>query len=407
MGICARRVTAYHGTRSVATWLDRKNPPMTTPRIREIRILVLANVATGYGRDVLRGISVFSRHRPHWLLGIVPIDSQSQPAFEPGLDGLIIQGFQRRVTDHVARLGIAAVNVGDSMDGHRLPSIISDHHKIGTLACEAFLERGFRRLAFLGEAEQFYAQRRFEGFHDRAQEAGLSVHACWIDGGQTQREQMLSGWLASLPKPIGLATCHDGLARMTAQLCHSLDLAIPRDVAIVGTDNDELLCQLSDPPLSSVAVAGDRIGYEAAALLEKLINGETAPARVGLVPPVGVVRRRSSDVLASDNRLVNEAAAFIWRFAAQTISIDDVARQVGVSRRSLEQHFDQALGRTPVSILRQARLERIKDMLVSTDMPLSRIAEQSGLADSASLSRFFRRETAMTPSQFRRRVRLE
>lgn len=380
---------------------------MPKPRIRELRIMVLVNVATGYGRDVLRGISVFSRHRPHWQLGIVPIDGQSQPAFEAGLDGLVIQGFHRRVTDHVARLGIPAVNVGDSMDGHRLPSIISDHVKIGTLVCEAFLERGFRRMAFLGEAEQFYAQRRFEGFHKRAHEAGLSVHAFWLDGNDGQRERLMSAWLASLPRPIGLATCHDGLARMTAQVCHRMELTVPRDVAIMGIDNDELLCQLSDPPLSSVAVAGDRIGYEAAALLEKIINGEPAPARVGLVPPVGVVRRRSSDVLASDNHLVNEAAAFIWRFATQPIGIDEVARQVGVSRRSLEQHFDQTLGRTPVSVLRHARLERIKDMLVSTDMPLSRIAGESGLADSASLSRFFRRETGMTPSQFRRRVRLE
>jgi LacI family transcriptional regulator len=384
-----------------------KTHPLAKDQTRELRIAVLVDVATGYGRDVLRGISVFSRNRPHWVLGIVPVNAQSQPAFSADLDGLIIQGYQRRITDRVARLGIAAVNVGDAMDGHSLPSVISDHFKIGILACETFLERGFRRLAFLGEAEQFYAQRRFEGFQHRAREAGLSVHTCWLGNGSGPREEAVATWLRSLPRPIGLAACHDGLARMTAQICHGLDVAIPRDLAIVGTDNDELLCELSDPPLSSVAVAGDRIGYEAAALLEKLMQGQAPPAHVGVVPPVGVVRRRSSDVLASDNELVNEAAAFIWRFATQPISIDEVARRVGISRRSLEQHFEQALGRTPVSVLRQARLERIKDMLVSTDMPLSRIAEESGLSDSASLSRFFRRETGITPSQFRRRSRLE
>lgn len=366
----------------------------------------MVDAASAYGRNVLRGVSVFARHQPHWRLEILSINAASLPAFGRRLDGIVLQAFHRRISARLGDLGIPAVNVGDAAADHVLPSVISDHVRIGALACEAFIERGFRHLAFLGDADQFYARRRYEGFQQRAADASLEAQALWIPE-EGLADGDLAAWLTSLPRPVGLVACHDGRAREVAQVCRGIGLKVPRDVAIVGVDNDELLCELSDPPLSSVAVAGDRIGYDAAALLKKLMDGEAPPAHVGLVPPVGLVRRRSSDVLASDSPLVNEAASFIWRFATRSIGIDDVAAHVGVSRRSLEQHFETALGRTPVSVIRQARLERIKDMLVSTDVPLGRIADAVGLADSASLSRFFRRETGVTPSQFRRRSRLE
>lgn len=373
---------------------------------RELRIQVMVDATSGYGRGVLRGVSVFGRNRPHWRVEILSVTGQSVPEFTRVFDGLILQAFSSQISARAARSGVSVVNVGDATAGHTVPTIISDHMRIGALAAEAFLERGFRQLAFLGEKDQFYAQRRFEGFHRRAVEAGIEVQALWAPvAGLT--EDQLAQWLLAQPRPIGLAACHDGRARHAAQVCRAAGLKVPRDVAIVGVDNDELICELADPPLSSVAVAAERIGYEAAALLERLMDGGEPSAHVGLVPPIGLVRRRSSDVLASENPVVNEAAGFIWRFATRPIGIDDVAAHVGVSRRSLEQHFEAALGRTPISVMRQARLERIKDLLVSTDMPLSRIAEAVGLADSASLSRFFRRESGLTPSQFRRRSRLE
>lgn len=373
---------------------------------RELRIQVMVDATSGYGRGVLRGVSVFGRNRPHWRVEMLAVNSQMTPQFTRAYDGLILQAFSTRISDEAARTRIAVVNVGDATTGHAVPTVISDHLRIGALAAEAFLDRGFRQLAFLGEEGRFYAQRRFEGLRRRASEAGLKVEALWAPG-EGLNDAALAQWLLAQPRPIGLAACHDGHARRAAQVCRAAGLKVPRDVAIVGVDNDELVCELGDPPLSSVAVAAERIGYEAAALLERLMDGEQPSAHVGLVPPIGIVRRRSSDVLASDNPVVNEAAAFIWRFATRPIGVDDVAEHVGISRRSLEQHFETSLGRTPVSVMRQARLERIKDLLVSTDMPLSRIAEAAGLADSASLSRFFRRETGQTPSQFRRRSRLE
>jgi LacI family transcriptional regulator len=187
--------------------------------------------------------------------------------------------------------------------------------------------------------------------------------------------------------------------------CRGAGLAIPDEVAVLGVDNDELLCELAAPPLSSVMPNTLRTGYEAAALLDRMMRGEAVRPVAHLIPPVGVVARQSTDVLALDDRAVAQAVRFIREHACEGINVGDVLRGVPLSRRVLEQRFRRLLGRTPREEILQVRLARVKQLLTETDLTLYRVAERTGFEHVEYLSVVFKRETGRTPRQFRTAAR--
>lgn len=200
---------------------------------------------------------------------------------------------------------------------------------------------------------------------------------------------------------------NDSAARHVVDVAHSLGLRVPEQVAVIGVDNDELLCEASPVPLSSVAVDAVRIGFEAARMLDAWLAGQrpqlTQPL---LIPPLGVVTRQSSDASAIEDALVAQAVAWLQNHLRQPINIERLLDDLPVSRRQLELRFRLALGRTPAAELRRLRIERIKTLIDSTDLPFARIADEVGLASPAVLSQIFSREVGLTPSQYRQRARL-
>jgi LacI family transcriptional regulator len=182
-------------------------------------------------------------------------------------------------------------------------------------------------------------------------------------------------------------------------------LRVPEDVAVVGVDNDELICETSRVPLSSVAVSAERIGFEAASLLERMMKGEAVDVGPLCIPPQGVVVRQSSDVLAIEDENVADALRYIADNAHKPIGVEDVLDHLTISRRQLEKRFQTVLGRSPAAEIRRIRIEKAKHLMDSTNLPLSRIAERSGFHDVSFLGKSFRRETGMTPTQYRRRTR--
>jgi LacI family transcriptional regulator len=196
-------------------------------------------------------------------------------------------------------------------------------------------------------------------------------------------------------------TCNDVRGQHVLDACGLVRAHVPDEIAVVGVDNAETLCELSNPPLSSVMPNAERIGFESAALLDRLMAGESAPTLNLLIEPVEVVTRRSSDVFAVEDTLVARAMRFIREHACQGIKVADVLRESHCSRSVLERRFRESLGRSPQVELRTIQLRRVKELLVETDWTLARIAEAVGIEHPEYLSVIFKRDTGQTPSQFR------
>ncbi len=311
----------------------------------------------------------------------------------------------------VVALDLSQEQLVDDNPLSRLSEVCPDSDKAGRLAADHFLERGIRRFAFVGAwGNPPWSARRGEGFASQLDKAGLSCNVFPLSPTVTRRgwarEQVVLGkWLRGFPKPLGVFACDDDRGRQVLEACRGAGLQVPEDVAVVGVDNDELLCELSDPPLSSVALNVEQAGYEAAALLDGLMSGRVREPRRILVEPTYVVTRRSSDVLAVDDRQLARALRFIQDNAARPIAVDDVVRHVGCSRRTLELRFRRMLARSVNHEIQHARLERAKRLLAETDLPVVKIAIAAGFDSPSYLVRLFHRRFGLSPTAYRQRLR--
>jgi LacI family transcriptional regulator len=216
-------------------------------------------------------------------------------------------------------------------------------------------------------------------------------------------EQEIARWLRSLPRPVGVMACYDLRGRQVLDACRRVGLAVPDEVAVVGVDNDELLCSLADPPLSSVQPDARRTGYEAAALLERLMAGAERPrGQAVLVEPLGVVTRRSTDVLAVEDADVSAALRFVRDHACGGIGVKDVLAAVPLSRRVLEARFRKLLGRSPHAEIARVQFDRVRHLLRETRLPLDEVARRAGFRNGEYLSTAFRRQFGVPPSAYRR-----
>ena len=233
---------------------------------------------------------------------------------------------------------------------------------------------------------------------------GPSLRADRFDEGDSL--EAVAEWVATLPKPIGILGINDVVARQVADACRMADRTVPDDVAIVGVDNEELMCMLSDPPLSSVDPGSKRLGFEAAAMLDRILAGEPPPAEPLVLPPVGVVVRHSSDVLAIDDPDVADAIRFIQNHCAQPISVADVLRAVPVPRRTLDRRFHQRTGRTIHDEIQHARVRRACELLVRTTLPIPQVAQQCGFSGREYFSTAFARITGQPPAAYRKQYQV-
>jgi LacI family transcriptional regulator len=212
----------------------------------------------------------------------------------------------------------------------------------------------------------------------------------------------LCDWIKNLPKPVGIMACFDILGRQVLEACRQIEAAVPDDVAVVGVDNDELLCELADPPLSSVAPDAHRTGYVAAELLDQLMSGKSVPPHGHFIEPLAVVVRASSDVLAIEDPDVSHAMRFIRERACDGINVQDVLQSVPLSRRVLEGRFRKLVGRTPHEEIDRVRLDRVKELLRESELPLTEIAVRTGYEHVEYLSVVFKKRTGQPPSEYRK-----
>ena len=368
---------------------------------------------TSYGRGVLRGVARYVRgcaERP-FRFEVVSVRWLAQ-RMETFRDGGVIANVADPETAAALRQARATVvNVGNSLPSAGFPQVAPDDEQIGTMAAEYFIHRGYRSFGYVGLDGYRFSDERAAAFQRRLSRDGLEMisypHGREIrqQWNWEQHRQRFQQWALSLPRPVAVFACLDRGARQVIETCLAAGLRVPEDVAVLGVDNNEVECELADVPMSSIALAEDRIGYEAAALLHGMLDGKPSNGADIRVSPIGVVTRTSSDNLAFDDPQVNQAMRYIRAHIADSIKVTDILSVVDLSRRELERRFQKYLGHSPHTEIRRTQIDRAKELLAETDLPMTQVALAGGFKESKRLSVVFRQEVGMSPSEYRREYR--
>lgn len=375
------------------------------------RVAVLVETSNVYGREIQLGIADFVRDHERWSifaeqheLGMVP------PAWllRQKWDGIISRPTTAALARAFRKMNVPVVDLNDQHVDLGFPLLRSDDAAIGVMAAEHLRERGFTQFGYCGFTGEPWAAERRDGFRKALAKQGFTVAVyetpwrgrnvlSWKD-----EQTRLAKWIESLPPRVGVFACNDVRGRHVLEVCRRLGTMVPGSVAVLGVDNDELLCRMADPPLSSVVPNAYEIGYQAAALLQKLMKGQSVRPGIRRVAPRNVVTRQSTDVLAVGDALVASAVRFIHERASTGIRVEDVLRAVPMSRSLLERRFKQAVGRSPHVEIRQTQLRQAARLLSDTDVPLKQIARRCGFAHMEYMSYLFKKAFGVTPGAYRR-----
>jgi LacI family transcriptional regulator len=410
------------------------------------RVVLLLYPHAEYDRRILQGIARYARIHSPWIFYLAGVEAGLPLLEEEAISGVPIRtihvgeghrlvqlsdlrrwntaGFIGRLqTQEIAEtvLGagvpVVALDLSDeqlagSLSSAKVSEIRPDSHKAGRMAAEHLLERGFRNFGYCGYVGRTWSQRRQQGFCQRLEEAGFTCHVYRPTKHKSktsflwrQECSAVMDWLRGLPKPVGIMACNDVRGRQVLDASMLGDMPVPYQVAVVGADDDQLLCDLSNPSLSSVAFNARQSGYQAAELLDGLMSRRLKrPQRID-VEPLWVVSRQSTDVVAVEDPEVAAALRFIRENARKPIGVREVVEQVALSRRTLELRFQRSLGR-PIRVeIERIRLAWTKQLLVETDLPTAKIAELAGFNSFSYANKVFRREVGEPPARYRRRHR--
>ena len=385
------------------------------------RVALLIETSRGYGRSFLEGIVRYANLHGPWDFYLHPGDFfQALPEMEQwGGTGIIARIETAGVAQAILDCGLPTIALDvsqnvplEALSKARLSEVASDSVKAAEVAAEHLLEQGLHNFAYVGEANRAWSGNRQKGFVNWLQRKGLTTEVYKLpESPRMQRweheQPLLAEWIAALPKPVGVMASNDDRGRQVLEACRLAGVSVPMEVAVIGVDNDALLCKLSNPPLSSVELNAEEGGFRAAALLDGLMSGRvTAPERL-FVKPSRVVQRRSTEFSAVDDPIVAAALHTIQTLAAKPITINEIVAPLKISRRSFEIRFRRAVGRTPHEELRRARLVRAKQLLVETSESIDHVAVSSGFCSAGHLCTSFVKEFNVTPAQFRRHQKEE
>ncbi|MBU1304539.1 MAG: XylR family transcriptional regulator [Alphaproteobacteria bacterium] len=380
----------------------------------QFNVAVIVETSNSYARGILRGIHDYARSR-RWTLHLTEhgrheIDESFAGNWK--FDGIIARIETDGMAGIIAAMDVPTVDVSAARLVPGIPWVETDDEAICRLALQHLRDCGLQNFAFFGDPYynwSIWRQQAFERMVGPSDSAGARIfnlparqepQVRWW----TQREA-IRAWLDSLPKPVGVFACYDGCGQQLLEICRYYEIKVPDDVAIVGVDNDELLCEITTPSMSSIAPNAFGAGACAAEILDRMLHGEALSDAKHAIAPLGVRKRVSTDVLAVEDRHVAEAIAFIRGNAHRNIGVEDLLGAVPLSRRVLQARFRKALNRTPHQEIARVRTDAVRDLLLETDMSLSQISDAVGIKHPEYLSVFFKKETGTTPREYRDRVR--
>jgi LacI family transcriptional regulator len=373
------------------------------------RVLVVLDTAAAWSRGILRGFADVA-HAHGWTLLHYHPDSNLEwllKEFSPAV--LAVGPVLRREHAYCLKTRPSiSLNLDRSAEG--VASVCLDEARIGELALRHLWSRGIKAVTTFRFNESPFAERREKAFNREAKKAGIKiVEGWWLDGAAPPRNwetpEAIGAWLLGLPRPCGVFTCCDVWGRVVARYARSAGLRVPEDLPFIGVDNDTLECELISPPLTSVSVPWRSMGESAAELARRALAGRSIVGQRIVIEPLDVVARRSSDTLAVDDALVKAAVDWIQAHADQRVTVPMVAAGVKTTRQRLERRFRALLGRTVMHEVRRTHVEAAKRLLTTTHLTLPAVASQSGFTTAALLNEAFRRETGVSPGEYRRRAR--
>ncbi len=368
------------------------------------------------GSHIAEMLMAFNTHAQQrgWLINLFHARERAPyiQSTQPDLVVLTIGNSPPTQPERIAMTGRGGfMAVGQDLTNFGVPSVHQDDQSIGKAAATHLVELGLRNFAtFAGDGSP-WALNRTTSFRQMLELRGFHDILEWRDHTDGLGEERWSypnvgRWLKLLPKPVGILVGCDAWCQLITTACVNLNLKIPEDVCVLGVDNNELLCSLNQPPVSSVAIPWKLIGATGAELAESLLHNRIKHARSIAIPTPGVVARRSTDLLMIENPAVRAALAFIRQNAKDPIRIPDILRHVAATQHELERGFKRFVGRTMVAQIRKTRVDLAKQLLASTSMTIEQVAQQSGFAGASKLGIYFRRETGMTPRQYSRHYRM-
>jgi LacI family transcriptional regulator len=382
---------------------------------RAPHVAVLIETSRGYGRGLLEGVARYNRQHGPWSMFFEPHGLNDPPPKWLSTwkgDGILARVHNRHMARVVLATGLPVVDLSGRIKDLGLPFIGVNNREVARLAVDHLLGRGFRHFGFCGLArgEHPHMDQRRQFFHQLLEAAGQACHhfeprpdrrhrAVWEEG-----QEQIADWLVRLPKPVGVMTCNDDWGHRALDACRRAAVPVPTEVALISVDNDTVLCDMADPPMTSIDVHSEQVGYEAAGLLDRLMRqpaGGTPPA-CAEVPPRGVVTRQSSDVLAIADPEVAAAVRFIHERACAGITVQAVLDHLALSRTVLERRFKAALHRTPKAEILRVRLEQARRLLAESHLPMDVIARRCGFATYKYFGDVFARELGTRPGAYRK-----
>lgn len=360
------------------------------------------------GRHILRGVAHYLREQPRWNITLVQGGALPEKYFSSEPPNGVISRYPMGAEMQTLRLqGVHVIGVDFTPENNGIPFFGINQHAVGIMAANHLAEKGLVNFGFCGYAETDWSRSRLHGFRLFHEQFGRNVgilEVPWRNPKESTKEEnqeLISRWIHELPKPVGIMAAHDFLAVQVIQACGNMGTPVPEKVAVIGVDNEEYFCRLSSPTLSSIHQDMVKIGYEAAKVLEQLMDGKTPDITRNLYPPSHVVMRESTDLLIIKDPLLGEIIQYIRQNALTGCRVMDVAKKFGVSRAILETRFRKELKKSPNDFIREYQIAHVKKLLAETDLKLDRIAELTGFLHPEYMSVLFKRVVGITPGAYR------
>jgi LacI family transcriptional regulator len=376
------------------------------------QVAVLVDTSRSYGRDIVRGVRRYVAEHGPWSLYLEPRDLHSRfPDWLekwPG-DGIIARTVDAQLLSKLKATRLPVIELRSTMLKHPFPFAGMDNSLVGTRVAGHFRNRGFRRFACcLDTSEKFYIQR-CEHFTEALRQHGFGcgIFQSAAPGKKRprwdQHQRALADWLRSLEKPVGIFAVNDQLGFWVLDAARRAGIPVPEEVAVVGAENDRMLCDTAWPPLSSVQLRGRAVGHAAARLLDDWIHKGRRPPPETLLPPGDIVVRQSSDIVAVEDARIAKALRFIRQHATEGIDVNRVARETALSRSALERRMKSIIGRSPGEEINRIRFSHVETLLAQTDLTLDAIARRAGFQHPQYMAEAFRKRSGITPGEFRKR----
>lgn len=380
------------------------------------KILLLTDFSSGYSRNLLKGIVRYSKEVGNWSFQRMPLyyrmlygeNGVVEWAKKWQADAIIAQ-----LTDVNIEL-LNDLNIPIIVQNYRdrnkaVSNLTGDYFNTGVMAAKFFLNRGYRNFAFYGFKGAIWSRERADGYSHEIEKQGYKLAVLENDNKDKEEwsynHTVLGNWLQSLPKPVALFACDDHFALQISETCNVYNINVPDDIAILGVDNDDLLCNISDPPLSSIVLDVENGGYNAGKLLHQLITKEiTEPFNI-VVNPLIIERRKSTEKYAVSDKNIRTILNYIEKNYANHLSVEELVKQVPLSRRVLEKKFKEETGESLYQYIQNYRIDQFTRLLITTDYSLFEAALQSGFENYKNVSRVFRKYKSLSPAEYRKRYK--